>query len=68
MEPQDYVLKVSAFGATRCVLGLMSSAGFPEDFKYIIFGDLFMRRYYTHFDKGNNRVGFYDSHNLNFDS
>ncbi len=60
LEPQDYVIKVQAFGMSQCVNGVMP-AQLPEGFNYIILGDVFMRRYYTHFDKGNNRVGFYDT-------
>ncbi len=31
---------------------------FPDDFKYFILGDTFIRKYNAHFDKGQNRVGF----------
>ena len=64
LEPSDYVLKVSAFGITQCVLGLMP-ANLPTGFDYFILGDLFMRRYYTFFDKEHNRLGFYDAKKLN---
>jgi len=46
------------------MLGLMS-AELPPGFNYVILGDVFMRRYYTHFDKGNDLVGFYDTQKLN---
>ena len=37
---------------------------FPAGFNYFILGDLFMRRYYSYFDKNNNRVGFIDMDKL----
>lgn len=37
---------------------------FPENFKYFILGDTFMRKYYSYFDKNNNRVGFVIRDNL----
>lgn len=64
LDPEDYVVKISALGMTSCVLGIMT-ATLPPSFNYIILGDIFMRRYYTHFDKGSNRIGFYDVHKLN---
>jgi len=33
-------------------------AVFPPNFNYFILGDSFMRKYYSYFDKNNNRVGF----------
>jgi hypothetical protein len=38
------------------MLGIMGAV-FPPNFKYFIFGDNFMRKYYSYFDKNNNRVG-----------
>lgn len=64
LEPADYVLKVSAFGLTECVMAFMP-AELPAGFNYFILGDVFMRRYYTYFDKNNNRLGFYDARKLN---
>lgn len=57
MTPNDYVLKVTSGGETECVMGVLSSA-FPDNFNYFILGDSFMRKYYSYFDKENNRVGF----------
>jgi len=31
---------------------------FPTTFDYLILGDSFIRKFYTHFDKNTNRVGF----------
>lgn len=53
----DYVVKVESDGITECINGVMGST-FPPTFKYFILGDVFMRKYYTYFDKNNNRVGF----------
>jgi cathepsin D len=64
LEPNDYVLQVKAFGITECLLSLMP-ADMPEGFNYLILGDVFMRRYYTFFDKNTDRLGFYDVHKLN---
>lgn len=60
LEPQDYVIKVTLLGTSQCVIGIMP-AQLPPGFNYVILGDVFMRRYYTHFDKSNDRVGFYDT-------
>jgi hypothetical protein len=63
LEPNDYVLQVKLFGITECILALMP-ADLPKDFNYFILGDVFMRRYYTYFDKSNDRLGFYDVKNF----
>ena len=57
MTPNDYVLMVEEGGQKECVLGVLSSA-FPDSFTYFILGDNFMRKFYSYFDKVNNRVGF----------
>lgn len=57
LTPDDYVLKVTELGKSECVLGLMGSS-FPSGFNYFILGDIFIRKFYTYFDKNNNRVGF----------
>jgi hypothetical protein len=54
---KDYVVQITDMGITECMLGVMGSA-FPPSFNYFILGDVFMRKYYTFFDKENNRVGF----------
>lgn len=63
LTPNDYVLAVESGGQTECVMGVMGQA-FPSTFKYFILGDSFMRRYYSYFDKKNNRVGFIDAKKL----
>jgi hypothetical protein len=39
-----------------CILGFESSSSLPSS-NYIIFGDIFLKTYYTHFDYGQLRVG-----------
>jgi hypothetical protein len=60
---KDYVLTVSDGQEDECVLGILAG-DFPSNFPYFILGDSFMRRYYSYFDKKNNRVGFIDTHKL----
>jgi len=57
LQAKDYVLSVTDQDQTECVLGIMGQ-DFPAKFDYFILGDSFMRKYYSHFDKNNNRVGF----------
>lgn len=54
----DYVLQITEFGVTSCLLGIMAY-DIPPGFNYIIVGDVFMRPYATHFDLNNNQVSFY---------
>lgn len=57
LESKDYVLSVTQGDQTECVLGIMGQ-DFPAKFDYFILGDSFIRKFYAHFDKNNNRVGF----------
>jgi len=59
---KDYVISVTQDDITECIMGIMGSP-FPDDFNYFILGDNFMRKYYTYFDKNNNRVGFAEANN-----
>lgn len=63
LTPNDYVLKVTQGSDTECVLAVMGQ-DFPSGFDYFILGDTFMRKYYSYFDKKNNRVGFISSEKL----
>ena len=65
LTSDDYVLKVTQGGQTECVLAIMP-ADFPAGFNYFILGDTFMRKFYSFFDKNNNRVGFINSTKLSF--
>ena len=60
LTPKDYVLSVTQDNVTECVLGIQAGE-FPPGFNYFILGDSFMRRYYSFFDKDNDRVGFIDT-------
>lgn len=64
LTPNDYVLQVTQGSDTQCVLAVMGQ-DFPAGFNYFILGDTFMRKYYSFFDKNNNRVGFIPSDKLN---
>lgn len=57
LTPMDYVLEVDDSGDKACMLAVMGQ-DFPSGFNYFILGDSFMRKYYSYFDKNNNRVGF----------
>lgn len=57
LSSREYVLEVDDSGDRACMLAIMGQ-DFPEGFNYFILGDSFMRKYYTYFDKNNDRVGF----------
>ncbi len=59
LAASDYVLKETIGPQTQCIMGIMG-ADLPDDFKYVIVGDVFMRRFPTKFDKNNSTVTFYD--------
>ncbi|KAJ3409276.1 Vacuolar protease A [Chytridiales sp. JEL 0842] len=61
LQGTDYVLKVSALGSEQCILGVMGLNLPPQIGALWIIGDVFMRKYYTIYDLGKNRVGFADS-------
>lgn len=53
----DYVLTVTSGSTSECLLGLMGMDLSPEGIQWIL-GDVFIGKFYTIFDSGNNRVGF----------
>jgi hypothetical protein len=65
LTPADYVLEVVQGSDRECVLGVIAG-DFPANFNYFILGDSFMRKFYSFFDKKNNRVGFIESSKLHF--
>lgn len=64
LQPDDYVLKITQGDQTECVIAVMGQE-FPDNFNYFILGDTFIRKYYSYFDKNNNRVGFIVKAKLN---
>ena len=62
LEPKDYLFRVSAFGYEYCVAGVQVANSLPP--KTMILGMPFQRKYYTHYDVANRRVGFSTSGSL----
>ena len=58
LHASDYVLVEDTGKAKQCIMGIMG-ADLPDDFKYVIVGDVFMRPYPCKFDKNAKTVTFY---------
>jgi hypothetical protein len=59
LTKDDYVVKAVSGSTTQCVMGIMGMGEAPEDFKYLIVGDNFFRKFAPYFNKNDKTVTFY---------
>lgn len=58
VPPQNYILKITSFSQTVCIVGFIGAELTPVLGPTVILGGNFMSMYYTHFDLGGMRLGF----------
>jgi len=58
LDASEWVWQIEEKGQTMCMSGFMAMDMPANMGDMLILGDIFIRKYYTHFDFGNNRVGF----------
>lgn len=58
LTAEEWVWQIQADGTTECMSGFMAMEMPANMGDMLILGDIFIRKYYTHFDFGGNRVGF----------
>ena len=61
LTAEEYVIKVSMFGYNICLLGFTGIDIPPPRGPLFIIGDPFLRKYYSVFDIGQERIGFAES-------
>lgn len=58
LTESDYQVKMTVLGQTECMSGFMAMKNLPAKMHdMVILGDVFMRKFLTHFDMDGNRVG-----------
>jgi cathepsin D len=58
LDASEWVWQIQEDGETVCMSGFMAMNMPTQLENVVILGDIFIRKYYTHFDFGGNRVGF----------